>query len=65
MNADLNFIIKAKDDLANAVRRFGILPLFQNSLPGFSVEDRVAPCAWGSDYPGVWEGRGAVKQQAG
>ncbi len=32
INADLDFIIRAKENLANAVRQGGILPLFQNGL---------------------------------
>jgi len=64
MRTDLNFIIKTKDDLINAVQQIGILPLFQNSLPGFSVEEYVAPSAWFSDEPGVWEWKDPVIQEA-
>ncbi len=65
MSADLDFIIRTKDDLINAVQQMGILPLFQNSLPGFSVEEHVTPAAWFSDEPGVWEWKGPVIQEAG
>lgn len=62
---DLDFIIRTKDDLITAVQQMGILPLFQNSLPGFSVEEHVTPAAWFSDEPGVWEWKGPVIQEAG
>lgn len=65
MSADLDFIIRTKDNLINAVQQMGILPLFQNSLSGFSVEEHVAPSAWFSDEPGVWEWKGPVIQEAG
>lgn len=65
MSADLDFIIRTKDNLINAVQQMGILPLFQNSLSGFSVEEHVTPAAWFSDEPGVWEWKGPVIQEAG
>ncbi|MCD8353226.1 MAG: hypothetical protein LUC47_02790 [Clostridiales bacterium] len=65
MNTDLDFIIRTKDDLICTVQQLGILPLFQNSLHGFSVEEHVAPSAWFSDEPGVWEWKGPVIQEAG
>ena len=44
--AGFDFLIRTKADLVEAVGRFGIVPLFQNSIPGFSVEEHVAPEAW-------------------
>lgn len=65
MRADLDFIIRTKGDLTEAVQRIGILPLFQNSLPGFSAEEHAAPATWFSDEPGVWEWKGPVIREAG
>lgn len=65
MRADLDFIIRTKGDLTEAVQQIGILPLFQNSLPGFSAEEHAAPAAWFSDEPGVWEWKGPVIREAG
>ncbi|MCD8381660.1 MAG: hypothetical protein LUC30_01895 [Clostridiales bacterium] len=65
MRADLDFIIRTKDDLIDAVQRVGILPLFQNRIPGLSVEEHAAPSAWFSDEPGVWEWKGPVIREAG
>ena len=38
-----DFTIRTKQDLIDAVRTFGIVPLFENSVPGFSVEEHVSP----------------------
>ena len=55
-----DFLIRTKEDLCDAVRRFGIVPLFENGVPGFSVEEHVAPEAWFTDDEGVWEWKGPV-----
>ena len=60
-----SFTIRTKQDLAEAVRSFGFLPLFRNSLPGFSVEEHAAPGAWFSCEPGVWEWKGPVIRETG
>ncbi len=65
MSDRLDFIINTKEDLIEAVHRVGFLPLFRNSLPGFSVEDHVDPSVWFTDEPGVWEWKGPVIQEAG
>ncbi len=65
MSDRLDFIIKTKEDLIDAVHRVGFLPLFRNSLPGFSVEDHADPSVWFTDEPGVWEWKGPVIQDAG
>lgn len=65
MSDRLDFIIKTKEDLINAVHRVGFLPLFRNSLPGFSVEDHVDPSVWFTGEPGVWEWKGPVIQETG
>ena len=38
-----DFIIKSKDDLKNAVEKYGFLPFFENSIEGFSIEEHIAP----------------------
>ena len=57
--------IASKDDLIAAVSRCGILPLFVNSIPGFSVEEHAAPQAWFSGEEGVWEWKGPVIRESG
>lgn len=39
----LGFTIQTKQDLIDAVNELGFLPLFENSIPGFSVEENVEP----------------------
>ena len=38
--------LKSLDELICLVRRIGFLPLFSNSIPGFSVEERVTAKQW-------------------
>ena len=63
--AGFDFLIRTRADLVDAVGRFGIVPLFQNSIPGFSVEEHVAPEAWFSSEEGVWEWKGPVIRETG
>ena len=55
-----DFYVKTKKDLIEAVQKFGFVPLFRNSIPGFSVEEHVAPGAWFDVEEGVWEWKGPV-----
>ena len=57
--------IETKRDLIDAVREFGFVPLFRNSIPGFSVAEHVSPRAWFTDEEGVWEWKGPVIREAG
>lgn len=47
------------DDLIRCVNEFGFLPLFQNTVPGFSVEERTVPYFWWTGDPvrDPWEWR--------
>ena len=36
-----DFIIKSKDDLKNAVEKYGFLPFFENSIEGFSIDEHI------------------------
>ena len=60
-----DFYIQTKQDLIDAVQAFGFVPLFTNSVPGFSVEEHVAPEAWFSGGEGVWEWKGPVIRESG
>ncbi len=61
----LGFTIKTKKDLIAAVGICGFLPLFENSIPGFSVEENVEPSIWFSNEPGPWEWKGPVIRETG
>ena len=60
-----DFMICTKQDLLDAVQRIGILPLFKNVIPGFSVEEHVHPSVWFSENEGVWEWKGPVIRETG
>ncbi len=60
-----DFTVRRKQDLIDAVERFGFVPLFRNAVPGFSVEEHVVPEAWFSGEEGVWEWKGPVIRESG
>ena len=61
-----DFYIRTKEDLKDAVREYGFIPYFKNSLPGFSIEEHVDPKAWFfEDLEGVWEWKGPVIRETG
>lgn len=41
-------------------RELGFLPFFRCGLPGFSVEEMIAPEYWFSDEEGAWEWKGPI-----
>ena len=60
------FTIRRMKDLVDAVERFGIVPLFENSIPGFSVAEHVeARCWFSGTEDGVWEWKGPVIRESG
>lgn len=61
----LDFVIKTKRDMADAVERLGFLPFFPNSIPGFSVDDLADPAIWFNGGEGPWEWKGPVIQATG
>jgi len=61
----LGFTIQTKQDLLDAVENLGFLPLFENSIPGFSVEENVDPAIWFGSSPGPWEWKGPVIRESG
>lgn len=64
-----DFIIKSKDDLKNAVEKYGFLPFFENSIEGFSIEEHIAPECWynylGDGSWAAWEWKGPVIRETG
>lgn len=56
-----DFYIKSKDDICDAVEKFGFVPLFKSAVPGFSIEENVSPRVWFyGNEEGVWEWKGPV-----
>ncbi len=60
-----NGIIRSREELAETVREGGFLPFFRNSIPGFSLEERVAPSLWFPALPGPWEWKGPLIRENG
>lgn len=60
-----DFVIESKADLIAAVEKYGFLPFFQNSIEGFSIEERISPALWFSGVEGPWEWKGPVIREAG
>lgn len=50
-----DFTVRTMEDLTEAVERFGVLPLFRNSVPGFSVEEHAAEECWYTAGTGEWK----------
>ncbi len=54
--------IKTSDELSELIDEIGFLPLFKNSVPGFSVEERAGSGGWWSGSPteDPWEWREVI-----
>lgn len=61
----LGITIRTKEDLEHAVDSLGFLPFFENSIPGFSLEENVDPSVWFGSEPGPWEWKGPVIRETG
>ncbi len=58
-------MVWSADDLAEMVEEWGFLPLLQNGVAGFSVEEHTPPSLWFTDVDGPWEWKGPVIQKTG
>jgi len=65
MRWDRRFTIKTKEDLKELIAEAGFVPYFENAIPGFSIEEHVAPRAWFSGEEGTWEWKGPVIRETG
>ena len=65
MPAWTEWTIKSKEDLKEMVREFGIVPFFPNSIPGFSIKERVDRSLWFTEEDGPWEWKGPVIRELG
>ncbi len=52
--------ITSKQEMIDAVNALGILPLFSNTIKGFSIEERCAKEVYFSSSAGIWEWKGPV-----
>ena len=63
-----SYTISTLQDMEQAVEAWGILPLFRNEIPGFSIEEHAAPEAWysnESDDWKIWNWKGPVIRDTG
>lgn len=61
----LDFMVRNREDLVNAVNEMGFLPFFANSITGFSLEEHTAPEIWFTQEEGPWEWKGPVIRKTG
>ena len=52
--------LKSPADIEARCTELGFLPFFRCGIPGFSVEEMVAPEYWCTDEVGAWEWKGPV-----
>lgn len=61
-----DFYVRTKQDLIDAVRFYGIVPYFSNSIPGFSLEEHCDPRAlWSDTGDDSWSWKGPVIRETG
>lgn len=61
-----DFHVRTKQDLIDAVERFGIVPYFSTSIPGFSLEEHCHPSVLFSDTgDDTWAWKGPVIRATG
>ncbi len=69
MNTELkDLLIDSKEDLIDAIDRFGFLPFFENSIAGFSIEEHITQDSWYDPSTGewsAWEWKGPVIRETG
>lgn len=59
-----DFTIGTMEELEAAIDGLGFVPFFRNEIPGFSIEDHIAPGCWydalGDDFWPAWDWKGPV-----
>lgn len=61
-----DFFVRTREDLIEAIRTFGFVPYFSNSIPGFSLEEHCDPRAlWSGNGDDSWAWKGPVIQATG
>lgn len=56
-------IVRSQEELSALIDRVGILPFFNNSVPGWSLEEHTHPALWFTDEPGPWEWKGPLASE--
>lgn len=57
-------LIQSREDVVSLVEEIGFLPFFSNLIPGFSIEENIAPEYWFSaERDGPWEWKGPIARE--
>lgn len=56
----MNRLLESSSDVEAFCLETGFLPFFRCGIPGFSIEERIAPEYWFSDEEGAWEWKGPI-----
>lgn len=61
-----DFYVRTKQDLIDAVREYGVIPYFESSIPGFSLEEHCRPSMLFNDTEdNSWFWKGPVIRETG
>ncbi len=61
-----DFYVRTKQDLIDAVREYGVIPYFESSIPGFSLEEHCHPLMLFNDTEdNSWFWKGPVIRETG
>lgn len=53
-------LLNSSADVETRCREWGFLPFFRCGIPGFSIEETIAPEYWFTDEEGAWEWKGPI-----
>ncbi len=57
-------LVASAADVEALVEKLGFLPFFKNNMPGYSLEDCIAPGLWFAEgVDGPWEWKGPIAQK--
>ena len=61
----LKFTIRSQEDMEDIIRKAGIMPLFSNSIEGFSIDEHTPLSVWNDPDGGPWEWKGPIIRKTG
>ena len=56
----MKHLLNSSSDIEACCLELGFLPFFRCGIPGFSIEERIAPEYWFTDEEGAWEWKGPI-----
>ena len=64
----MKLMIKSRNDLVKAIKKYGFIPFFANDIEGFSIEENISSECWWTADSGrwdAWEWKGPVIRETG